>query len=225
MIILLTGPMASGKSTVAKLLAQSLDRSVHLRGDIFRRMIVRSREEMTAEPSAEALLQLRLRYRLSAEAAKGYQEAGFAVVLQDNYYGEMLSEMLAMLEPTPVQVVVLCPSVEVIEQRERARGKVGYHGFDIAALHRAFMEETPRIGLWIDNGEQTPEETAAQILQMLDLSGIRDRSTKVPYTEDSAMQPNASISVEHDALPLVDVAACGIGTGHRRVELCLTSGR
>jgi len=38
MIIVITGVVAAGKSTVAKLLAESLDESVHLRGDIFRRM-------------------------------------------------------------------------------------------------------------------------------------------------------------------------------------------
>ena len=39
MIIVITGVMAAGKSTVAQLLAESLDESVHLRGDIFRRLI------------------------------------------------------------------------------------------------------------------------------------------------------------------------------------------
>ena len=39
-IFLITGLMASGKSTVAQVLAERLPRSVHLRGDAFRRMIV-----------------------------------------------------------------------------------------------------------------------------------------------------------------------------------------
>lgn len=43
-MILITGIMASGKSTVAQLLAERLDRSVHLRGDMFRKMIVNDRE-------------------------------------------------------------------------------------------------------------------------------------------------------------------------------------
>ena len=45
-IYLITGVMASGKSTVAQLLAERLPRAVHLRGDVFRRMIVSGREEM-----------------------------------------------------------------------------------------------------------------------------------------------------------------------------------
>src|ERR1700691_5532895 len=39
-VLVVTGIQAAGKSTVAQLLAQQLPRSVHLRGDTFRRMIV-----------------------------------------------------------------------------------------------------------------------------------------------------------------------------------------
>lgn len=38
-IVLITEIMAAGKSTVAELLARRLPRSVHLRGDLFRRMV------------------------------------------------------------------------------------------------------------------------------------------------------------------------------------------
>ncbi len=39
-VIVITGAMAAGKSTVAELLASRFARSVHVRGDSFRRMIV-----------------------------------------------------------------------------------------------------------------------------------------------------------------------------------------
>ena len=51
-IYLMTGLMASGKSTVAELLAARQPRGVHLRGDVFRRMIVTGREEMTEQAGA-----------------------------------------------------------------------------------------------------------------------------------------------------------------------------
>ena len=57
-IFVITGVMASGKSTVAQLLAKRLDRGVHLHGDIFRRMIVNGREEFLPDPSQEAVRQL-----------------------------------------------------------------------------------------------------------------------------------------------------------------------
>ena len=93
-IYMITGVMASGKSTVAELLASKLEKSVHLRGDVFRRMIAAGREEMSEEPTQEAIRQLYLRYRLAADAAKTYYDSGFSVVLQDNYYGEALPFMM-----------------------------------------------------------------------------------------------------------------------------------
>jgi uridine kinase len=45
-VILITGIMASGKSTVAQLLSERFEKSVHLRGDIFLRMIVNNRKEV-----------------------------------------------------------------------------------------------------------------------------------------------------------------------------------
>lgn len=50
-VVLITGISASGKSTVAELLAQRFDRGVHVKGDVFRRMVVKSRHEMTATPT------------------------------------------------------------------------------------------------------------------------------------------------------------------------------
>ena len=45
-IYLITGLMASGKSTVSDLLAKSIEKCVHLRGDVFRKMIISGRENM-----------------------------------------------------------------------------------------------------------------------------------------------------------------------------------
>jgi len=70
-VFVITGVMASGKSTVAQRLAERLPRSAHIRGDVFRRMIINGRAEPAPEPDAaavgsdEAKSQLRLRYRLS----------------------------------------------------------------------------------------------------------------------------------------------------------------
>ena len=161
---LLTGVMASGKSTTAQALAERLPRCVHLRGDVFRKMIVTGREEMTSQPTPQALEQLHLRYRLAAQAAGGYWEAGFSVVLQDNYYGPALEEMLSLLAGIPVQVVVLCPGLETVKAREKARDKTGYGGFSPEPLWDSFMRETPRIGFWLDNSSLTVEESVEQIL-------------------------------------------------------------
>ncbi len=74
-VVLVTGIQAAGKSTVAQLLAARLPRSVHLRGDIFRKMIVSGRADMTPDPADQAVRQLRLRHRLTAAVADAYFEA------------------------------------------------------------------------------------------------------------------------------------------------------
>ena len=137
---------------------------VHLRGDVFRRMIVSGRAEMSAQPSDEAIRQLHLRYRLAANAAKTYYDNGFSVVLQDNYYGEELSHITDMLEDYPVQIIVLCPNVKTVEKREKLRGKVGYTGFTVEALYKDFMRDTSRKGFWLDTSEQSPEQSVSDIL-------------------------------------------------------------
>lgn len=92
-------------------------------------MISSGREEMSAAPSEEAVRQLHLRYRLTAEAAKTYFDGGFSVVVQDNYYGEALPRMLRLLQGYPVEAVVLCPSLAAVKEREEKRAKTGYTGF------------------------------------------------------------------------------------------------
>src|SRR5262245_20965096 len=112
-VILITGNMAAGKSSVAQALAEHLPRSVHWRGDVFRRMIVNEQAEMTATLSEQAERQLWLRYRLAAAAAKLYLQAGFMVVYQDIIIGPALAEVVAMYRRHPLSVIVLCPGPQV----------------------------------------------------------------------------------------------------------------
>ena len=94
-VVLLTGIPASGKSTVADLLARSFERGVHVRGDVFRRMVVAGRAEMSPTPSQEAWQQLRLRYHLGAHSSDAYHDAGFSVVVQDVIIGAVLADYVA----------------------------------------------------------------------------------------------------------------------------------
>ena len=163
-VFLITGPSASGKSTVARLLAQQFARGVHLEGDFFRRSIVSGRHEMSPGPSPEALEQLTLRYRLGAATADAYFDEGFTVVLEDVIAGRLLSEYVGLIRNRPLHVVVLVPTVEAVSAREASRETSGYERWSIQQLHDAFVNETPRTGLWLDSSEQTPEETVEDIL-------------------------------------------------------------
>ncbi|RJX40633.1 phosphotransferase [Paenibacillus pinisoli] len=171
-IYMITGVMASGKSTVAELLAQRFDRSVHLRGDLFRRMIVRGREEMLPEPSNEALSQLDLRYRLTAAAADGYSAAGFAVIVQDVIVGPALSQFVSYIKNRPLYLVVLAPSEETILRREAERSKKGYGLWSVAGLNRLLQQDTPKLGLWLDTSSLSPQQTADEIWNRVHTEGL-----------------------------------------------------
>ena len=164
-IYLITGIMAAGKSTVAELLAKRFSKSVHLRGDAFRKMIVAGRMDMTANPTEEAMKQLNMRYDISAQTADTYHSAGFTVIWQDVMVGKVLPEVISRIQARPLYLIVLQPDPLTVAEREKTRSKTGYGGgFTPDNFHKLLLEETPRIGLWLDSSQQTSEETVDEII-------------------------------------------------------------
>ena len=165
---LITGAQASGKSTVAERLAQRFDRGVHVRGGQFYRWAVRGWVHFDGTDQGEARRLLDLRYRLSAAVADEYAAAGFTTVVQDNIYGADVTRWLDSIQARPRHLVVLRPRVTVLDarhdERRRQTGKVAYRGGYTADQNDAHVAATPRIGLWLDTSEQTPDETVDEIV-------------------------------------------------------------
>ncbi|MFH9067860.1 AAA family ATPase [Streptomyces alboflavus] len=166
-VIVITGIMAAGKSTVAQALAERLPRAAHVRGDIFRRMIVSGRQEYEPGAGPEAEAQLRLRYGLSASTADSYAAAGFTAVVQDVILGEELKRYVEQVRTRPLHVVVLAPRPAAVAEREATRGKTGYGEWTVEALDEGMRATTPRIGLWLDSSELTVDQTVDAILARL----------------------------------------------------------
>ena len=180
-LILITGIMAAGKSSVAQRLAERLPKSVHLRGDVFRRMIVNGRATMDIELTPEAYAQLRLRYRIAATTANLYLEHGFTVVYQDIVIGPDLAEVVQSLQHHPLHVVVLCPSPATAARRDAERNKTGYDDRGaVDAFDRVLRAETPRLGLWVDTSNLNVEETVDHILANLVPATVRTRPARSP---------------------------------------------
>lgn len=163
-IYIITGIMASGKSTIAQMLAEQFDKGVHVHGDVFRKMIVKGSVGMTPDYPKDALEQLRLRYNMAAKVADMYFKAGFSVVVQDTYLGEEVNNFLQTFESEPVYFITLNPRVDEVVKREEKRNKTGYTTWDVAPLHEVLINENPRVGLWIDSSDMTPEETLREII-------------------------------------------------------------
>jgi hypothetical protein len=162
-IWLVTGIMAAGKSTVAARLARRFPRAAHVPGDAFREMIVSGGADMTPDPTAAALAQLRLRYRQALTAAEAFVEAGITAVIDDIVIGPELERYLALVG-RPLDLVVLCPRPDAVAAREARRAKAGYTAFAVAQLDAVLRNETPQVGLWVDSSEQTPDETVDMVL-------------------------------------------------------------
>jgi adenylylsulfate kinase-like enzyme len=172
-IWLVTGAQGSGKSTVSDLLAQQFERGVHVRGGQFYRWAVRGWVHFGDPDELEARRQLDLRYRLAALVADEYAAAGFTTVVQDNIYGDDVVRWLDAVGQRPRHLVVLRPSVSVVESRDAERrrrtGKVAYRDGFTPAINDQHVASTPRhLGLWLDTSEQTPDETVAEILRRAD---------------------------------------------------------
>jgi predicted kinase len=163
-VIVVSGIQAAGKATVSQLLAARFQYGVHVRGEVFGRMIVSGQASSTADGGEEARQQLKLRYRLACQAADGYADAGFTVVLQDVVVGELLREFLDGIRTRPRYLVVLAPRPEVVENR-----LAGRHGhLSVDELDYELHAFTPRRGFWLDNSDLSPHQTVDAILGHLD---------------------------------------------------------
>jgi hypothetical protein len=174
---LVTGAQASGKSTIADLLAQHFSHAVHVRGGQFYRWAVRGWVDFDDPDQAEARRLLELRYRLSARNASEYAGAGFTTIVQDNIYGEDVTRWIDEVIADAVYLVVLRPSVAVLDerhtQRRRDTGKVAYRNGYTAALNDEDLARTPRIGLWLDTSGQLPVDSVKEILARVSEALVR----------------------------------------------------
>ena len=169
---MITGAMAAGKSTVADLLAIRLPKSVHIHGDVFRRMVVNGRADMTPNPSPDAIAQLNLRYDLAAMTADRFAEEGYDVIVQDVILGKDLADFVKRIETPERYLVVLSPRVSALEWREEQRSKTGYVHLSPAGLDDVLRRETAQIGYWLDSSTQTPDETVQDILDNLQRAAV-----------------------------------------------------
>jgi predicted kinase len=200
-VILLTGNMAAGKLSVAQALAERLPRSVHLRGDLFRRLIVNGRAEMDFVLSDEAARQLDLRYRLAASAARLYLEAGFTVVVQDIVIGPALARVAGLYDGPSASPSSCCaPGPDVVAARDAARAKTGYPDPDaVLAFDHVLREQTPRLGWWLDTSDLSVEQTVERICDQLSLYPTGTPRSIIRRSSTAPLQGTACCSTIHCA--------------------------
>ena len=169
-IFLVTGAQAAGKSTVGRLLAERFERGAFVEGDLMWKLIVSGAENMGGEqPSAEAVRQYMLRLSHGAMLADSLFENGFTAVHGDIVMGESLAPYVRMVRNRPLYIVMLYPSIDAVVARERGRPKSAYKDLgptleDAVRTFYRWIDNTDRIGLWIDSSDQTPDQTVDEII-------------------------------------------------------------
>jgi cytidylate kinase len=172
-LFVISGIPAAGKSTVARLLASRLERSVYVPGDTIRAMVVSGRAEMVPGAGDPELRQLLLRYEGALALAAVYLGAGFDVIVEDVIIGQVLRGFLPLVPVPEMHLVFLDPSGEAVAERDRDRTKTAYgERWNVRQLRDVLHLETARIGLWLDSSELTAEETVDRILNDLDASRV-----------------------------------------------------
>ena len=161
--LLLTGVPGSGKTTVAAALAARFAMSAHIEVDALQELIVRGGRWPSPEGDDEADRQILLRARGACLLADSFVKAGFLPVIDDVVVRRShLDFYRSTLASRPFHFVVLAPGPATAWQRNLARDKT--LTTDWAPLDRAMREEIAHEGVWIDNAEQTVDETVAAIL-------------------------------------------------------------
>lgn len=163
-LYIITGAMAAGKSTIAKALVQRFEKSAHVGGDAFLRMIVKGGAVMGPALSGEAIKQLHLRQDIAMEAVRRFVGAGFTTVYQDILIGADFIRVTSALADLSPRVVVLNPNVETLARRDAERHKTGYgEHFPPNVLAEALESETPREGLWLDTSAMSIDDVVEKI--------------------------------------------------------------
>ncbi|HUN07589.1 MAG TPA: AAA family ATPase [Aggregatilineales bacterium] len=120
-VFMLVGPPAVGKSTTSRALAAHFARSLHIPVDDLRMMVVSGLALPGLDWSAALVEQLRLARSTVTHMALTYQQAGFAVVIDDFQDPGLNADYAALFNQVPVQKVVLYPTQEEAHRRNLQR--------------------------------------------------------------------------------------------------------
>lgn len=160
MIILINGSINSGKSTVSKLLAKKLPNTAHIEVD-------KLREFVDFMPLSSELIKINLQN--AASVANNFLNRGLNVIISyplsaENY--KFLTNNLNLTEQK-LFTFTLNPKLSIVT---KDRGKRRLKNWEIERIkhHYKIKINNPEFeNIVIDNTNQTPKETVAEIIECL----------------------------------------------------------
>jgi hypothetical protein len=171
-IYLVVGPPAVGKSTTSRALAARFPRSLHIPVDDFRNMVVSGIVLPGAVWSAELAQQITLARASALHMAFAYHNAGFAVVIDDFWDVDHLSDYQTLFEYPNHHRIVLVPGQAAAHQRNQQRSGESpgrdYIDEGIRSVYQQLNGAIPWLGQegWVvvDTTTLSVEETVTTIL-------------------------------------------------------------
>jgi chloramphenicol 3-O-phosphotransferase len=171
-IVLLSGPPASGKTTVARLLSERYDRVAHVDVNALWRLRSAGRfEPWSADP--ESAHQRRQAMRQAASLARDFVTDSVGVIIEDIVTPETLPLYVEALQPARVRLhfVRLMPSLEVCLARNLVRQSDRSWPAWLRTVHAQLLEAGDFGGVTVDSSDLTSVQTADR-LQVLTTTGI-----------------------------------------------------
>lgn len=153
-VIIINGPPAAGKSSVAAELHQLCSASVHISGDALR---------LFAPTNARAILGSGSTYRAAAALTNFYLQDGATTVIFDYVFESpiQVAHFNAALNPTiPCQMVTLWAPLPMLQARDATRSEAAQQGERVSQSLAAMQPHLAGLGWVIDTSDKSIPEVA-----------------------------------------------------------------
>jgi chloramphenicol 3-O-phosphotransferase len=167
-ILLVTGPPASGKSTIARRLAQHFPKSLHLQVDQLREMMVNGVQLPGGAWNDEVARQFQWARLTAIYMAQLYAGQGVDVIIDDVCVpAEFTEDYISLGNGLGTHRVLLLPKASALTRRLQGRGGP----FDEILIEYlpwfySYLEPMPKDGwLVLDSSDWTVEQTVNEVLR------------------------------------------------------------
>jgi chloramphenicol 3-O-phosphotransferase len=160
-IIILNGPPAAGKSTVALELRRRYPESAHISGDALR---------LFTPVDASAILGPGSTYRAAAILSNFYLQAGASVVIFDYVFEGpiQVDYFSSVIDPnTPCRLVTLWAPLLTLQIRDAARTEATRQGARVVQSVEAMQPHLGDLGCVIDTSNKSVQDIAQHVQQHL----------------------------------------------------------
>lgn len=171
-IVLITGMAGSGKSTIGRLVAKHFPKSLHIKVDDLREMMVTgmARPGPGDDWTEEMIQQFQMARSTAIHMAQVYASQGVDVVIDDVCVPANFAEQYATLSKIPAaHRVLLVPKAPALVERIKKRAGPWDHILvDKVPQVYNYLEAMPKDG-WIvlDSGDWTIEQTVHEVLSYI----------------------------------------------------------